>query len=338
MRTGVPFGMGVVLGVWAMAGMQAVASGTVDDAFLLRFVQAKGAKIGDPRYDPALDLYADGKIDSQDLLLMAAAYRQPVPTPVAPDTPTATPTFTPIPGISIADYFPLTLNSSWSFADVDTGPSDPDAFTWTIAASPDAAQRTIRGETVTIIKTTTAEPSDDRNLDEDWWAYDLDNTLFYYGFRNGQADNFRITTPFGTINGVIPVQDIVLNKKLRVGEAGMTPGQQINDTSSVVVQVLINNAPQQLSGTATSTITIVGIQRSVETRLGTFTNVLHIRFRVRGTFSVSGFTQNFDFRNSEFFLAQGIGLVVQDQDPDPNDALLQVLTGGMIGGVPIIAQ
>ena len=42
-------------------------------------------------------------------------------------------------------------------------------------------------------------------------------------------------------------------------------------------------------------------------------------------------------RSSEFFLVRNVGMVRQDQDPDPNDAQLQSIDDGMVGGVPIVA-
>ncbi|MCX6999433.1 MAG: hypothetical protein NT106_03925 [Candidatus Sumerlaeota bacterium] len=44
---------------------------------------------------------------------------------------------------------------------------------------------------------------------------------------------------------------------------------------------------------------------------------------------------NYPFRASTFFLKKGAGMIVQDQKPDPNDAELQGIDDGQVGGVKI---
>lgn len=339
-----------------------IANGIVDDDFLLSLVNAKGKKAGQPGFDPALDLYQDGRIDSKDIVIAASAYKTAIPTPFVPtptvpvptdtpiapptDTPTlaatdtpAGPTETPTQGAAtfdIGDFFPLALDSEWTYTDeIQQTPGDSDAFTWSIDADPGTSQREIGGNLVTLVTTTTVEPTDDRNGDQDFWRLTPEGDLLYYGFHNGQADDFSFP-PFAS--GTLPVQDILLNTPLKIGEAGMTPGAQVTDSTSFSAQAIVNGAPQTLSGQGTSTVTYVGFLNEMQTPLGTFSNVLHVRIAITGSVTFGFVTIPFDFKNSEIFLVRHVGMVVQDQDPDPDDALRQHITDGFVGGVPIVAS
>lgn len=251
--------------------------------------------------------------------------------PTATETPTETPgspTSTPtqvIPDMfNLPDFFPLAANSSWYYVGMpEEGGSEEDNFTWEQKGT-----KTLGDKTVTIIQTTTDETTDSRNGDQDFW-YVEQGTLYYKGYRNGTLK--VIGSGFTQIT--IPSQDIVFNPGLAVG--GM---QRIGDTvtseGTAQVSITLMGFPDNVTATVKTTVAYDRFDPTLNTPLGTFTNVLHMTLSIDATV----YGQELNLRDNEFWLKQGVGMVKQDQDPDPSDAQVQGIQSGQVGGVTIVAD
>lgn len=226
--------------------------------------------------------------------------------------------------INFREYFPLAQNSNWTYVGFNGG-STEDNFTWTVENS---QQDVGGGKKATRIRTNTQEPADDRNLDVDFWYLDTNTgDVFFYGLHVGTVKGSGIFT--------LPIQDIVLTDPLKVGKDGMlVGGAPLNDTGAGSVKVNTPLGQQTINGVFTASIQVTEIVPVFNTPLGNFTNVIRMVVNLK----VSGFGQDFVFENSTFFLKKGVGMVAQDQQPDPNDAQLQGIQSGKVAGVNIVAN
>lgn len=213
----------------------------------------------------------------------------------------------------IEDYFILRQGSFWHYTgDGQPGSTSEDDFLWqvtgTVAVGPGGSL------TATKIRTTTDEPSDSRNMDEDFWYLNpATGELFFYGFRNGVADF------------CFPVQTIILTNPILVGGRGLMIGQTVNDTGSASVQTCLGTA----TANVTSSISYVEFVPMLITPLQTFTNALHMVIEINASVTIPPLpTQNFSVRNVEVWLARDFGMVMQDQDADPDDARIQAVDAG----------
>lgn len=321
------------------------AAGNVDADQLLLFIEGLGA--------PESDLTGDGRSDFRDLLQLALYWQQPevvatpvpgsptptpTPTLAATDTPTPTlvatdtPTPTPTPtngtaAINFREYFPLGAGDTWHYIGFEGG-SVEDNFRWTVQAG---GKDVGGGKMAARMKTDTDEASDDRNLDEDYWGVEANGDVIFYGFRNGQADS--INTQLGP--GTFPVQEIVFSDPLLIGKDGMMVGEVITDTGAAqfLVQPPIG-PPQTVSATLSSTVTLTGILPTKNTPLGVFTDVLRVEIEI----SAVVFSQTIPVRGGTFFLKKHVGMIAQDQQTDPDDAEVQAIDGGTVGGQPVVAH
>ncbi len=228
------------------------------------------------------------------------------------------------PPINFKDYFPLAKNSNWTYIGFNGGASE-DNFTWTVE---NTDQDVGGGKTARRFRTNTQEPTDDRNLDVDFWYLDPNNgDVIFYGLHVGTVKGSGIAT--------LPIQDIILTDPLKVGSDGMqVGGAAVTDTGAGSVQVNTPIGLQLVNGTFSTAVLVTEVIPSFNTPMGNFTNVLRVVVSISG----SAFGRTFSFENSTFFLKKGVGMVAQDQQPDDNDAQLQGIQSGKVAGVNIVAN
>jgi hypothetical protein len=253
------------------------------------------------------------------------------------EPPTATPTMTegaptptPTQGsgtFDFKDFFIETAGSNWHYTGVDP-PSQEDDFRWTVLATrydvgggKDAAQ----------LQTDTDEPTDARNGDIDLWRVESNGDVVFYGIIRANDRQYSGIT--------IPAQPIVLPDPILVGRDGLSIGDEVTDSKSgsmdVIVPIL---GTQTLTGTFNSSVKFTEFMPTFATPLGTFTNVLRVVIEIQVTVNIPFVgSKDFEFTNSTFFFKQGVGMVGQDQDPDPDDAQKQVIEEGTVyvGGSPV---
>lgn len=228
-----------------------------------------------------------------------------------------TPTPTPIPvTINIKDYFILSQNSWWHYAGFEGGSPD-DNFKWTVLSD----TITVGGTKSAVkIKTETDEPTDERNNDVDFWVLEPNGDLYFWGYHEG-----------GIGNAAFPEQDAILTDPILFGTDGMTIGTAISDTGSGSMKIKIFGSTQTVTIGVQSTVTCTSILPQRSTPMGTFTDVLRVSVDITLVTPIG----NYPFHTSTFFLKKGAGMVVQDQQPDVNDAELQGIDDGQVSGVKI---
>ena len=219
------------------------------------------------------------------------------------------------PVINIRDYFILSPNSNWHYTGFKGGSPDDD-FRWTVL---DDKKDVGGGKMATRIKTDTDQPTDDRNLDEDFWLLEPTGEIYFYGFHKGSATSS------------LPVQDVVLTDPVLIGMDGMTTGTKITDTGAGTVTVYVSSFPVQFSATFNSTFTYTDIIPVQETPLGRFTNAL----RVLVDINIAAGPYSIPLHGGTFILKQGVGMIVQDQQADPDDAEIQAIDSGQVAGTAI---
>lgn len=249
---------------------------------------------------------------------------EPSPTETPEPSPTETPAPTPTPTptgetYDIKDYFILANNSYWHYIGFEGG-SPEDNFTWTVL---DDAKDLGGGKSATQIKTTTDDSNDERNNDIDFWYVDPNGDLYFYGYHEG-----------GIGNQNFPEQDVILTDPVKFGTATMKVGEAVTDTGSgtIIVKIFGTNVP--VTANLTSSITITSVLPTRLTPIGTFTDVLRVTTDI--TIKAGSYTK--EIMGSTFFLKKNIGMVVQDQVPDANDAELQGINEGKVSGVDIVAD
>lgn len=280
--------------------------------------------------------WLDGDFDQSGLLAFLLNGTLPGLTPTATPTvgdPTATPTPTldeptPTPtegggtSFDFADYFILANNSTWHYTGIPPAGMEDD-FRWTVEST---TQDIGGGNQATRIRTDTDEPTDDLNGNVDFWFKNQAGQIFYYGLHLAKEVDYGLAS--------IPMQDIVFTDPVLVGNVGMTLGQEIMDAGAgmVFVNSFLGNGLVQ--GTVTSRVQATEILPTFVTPLGTFTNVLRVVINLKIT--VAG--QEYQVTDSTFFLKEGVGMIGQDQEPDPDDAQIQGIDEGQVGGAPIVAN
>ncbi len=228
------------------------------------------------------------------------------------------------PKFNFRDYFPLAQNSHWIYVGFNGG-SEEDNFTWTVE---DTLQDAGGGKMATRIRTDTQEPTDDRNHDVDFWYCNQENgDVFYCGLHIGSVKGSGLFT--------LPIQDIVLTDPLKVGSDNMKVGvMPPQDSTTTALKLNTPFGQHTFNGTLSVIVNPTGVIPVLNTPLGNFTDVL--RFVINITVTVYG--QTYSFENSTFFLKKDVGMVAQDQQPDPNDAQIQGVQSGQVGGVTIVAH
>jgi hypothetical protein len=226
----------------------------------------------------------------------------------------------------IENYFILTSNSQWHYTgDDQPGSSSDDDFTWIVLAD---KKQVAAGKLATKMKTITDEGDDSREQDEDYWFYETNGDLNFYGFHNGQADG----------GGTFPVQDIVLTDPIKFGTRNMSVGTVITDTGAGSAQVMVPiTGAQTITMTMNSRVEVLAFIPVLDTGMGPFNNVLRLKVEISGTGTVSTpfgpVTQTLPVVGAEFMLAQGLGMIAHDQTADPNDAERQVADAITINGL-----
>jgi len=215
------------------------------------------------------------------------------------------------------DYFPIGANSSWAFVDVPPkGGGDTDGFSWVVQPN----TITVAGNRqASRFKTIAKDAGDGRDQSEDYWYFEPNGDWLFCGFYQGED-----------IDGV-PEQSIVLDDPLLVGRAGLLIGQTVSDDSDVEVETDFGD----MDGNVASSVTYRRFVPSVRTPRGVFQNVLRmsVEFELTVDTPLGDFTV--PVSESNFYLKKYVGLVWIDQSPDPDDAGLQMLNSGFVGGVAI---
>ncbi|HNT36175.1 MAG TPA: hypothetical protein PKH07_14410, partial [bacterium] len=235
---------------------------------------------------------------------------------------------TPTPEISdtfsVPEFFPLVADSLWYYVGIpEEGGSAEDNFTWEQKGT-----KAVGDKTATIIQTTTDESTDARNGDQDFWYVEA-GTLYYKGYRNGTEK--VIGSGFAQIR--IPPQDIVFSPGLAVGGTQKV-GDSVSSAGTAQVNIVTFLGPSTVTANVSTNVTYDRFDASVNTPLGQFMNVLHLTLSIDA--SVSG--QPINLRGNEFWLKKNVGMVKQDQDPDPDDAQVQGIESGQVGGQSIVAN
>ena len=123
------------------------------------------------------------------------------------------------------------------------------------------------------------------------------------------------------------------------GTDGLTIGQTINDTGAGTIDIqapdgipLFGAVIQDVPVTVTAETHYAEFRDNVETNMGKFNNVLVVTVNTTG--SVGGYFPMTFFGNT-FFLKKNVGMIVQNQKPDQNDAEKHAIDSGAAGGVTI---
>ena len=182
------------------------------------------------------------------------------------------------------------------------------------------------GKMATQIKTTVDDPGDERENDIDFWVQEDNGELYYYGYyeyKSGSEDYPRIADD----------QYIVFSDPILFGTDGMNVGDEIKDSGSGTVDIKISQflPAVTVEFSIDSTVTYTDILPERTTPMGTFTDAL----RVLVNMDLVTEYGTFNFQNNTFILKEGVGMVVQDQEPDANDAEIQAIDAGQVGGVAI---
>jgi hypothetical protein len=226
-------------------------------------------------------------------------------------------------GFNLCDLFILTSGSTYHYTGVQGGSTDDD-FTWTIE---EEGQDVGNGKIAARIRTDTDEPSDDRNGAVDFWLKEENGDIYFYGTHLPKDINASFAT--------VPSQTVILTDPLRIGGNGQQVGDQVSDTGSGMVNVsILGSSPTPMSVDFQSTVKYQEVIPSFETPLGTFTGVVKVAVDIR----IVAAGQNFSLTDSTFFFKSGVGMVGQAQKPDPNDAEVQEIDSGNVGGVPVVAN
>ena len=253
------------------------------------------------------DANVDTKVDVADVVTIVEVLNvTPTPTPGA-DT------------YNMKDYFLLTDNSWWHYSGFEGGSTD-DNFKWTVLAD----RKTLPNAKQAVrIKTETDQAGDERNKDEDFWIYENNGDLFFWGYHEG-----------GVGNPAFPEQDVFLTDPILFGKDNMQIGVPVTDTGAGIIQIKVGPVTLPFAATVTSSVTITNVLPTRSTPMGSFTNVL----RVLVDMDLTANTVTYPMRNNTFFLKKNVGMVVQDQQPDQNDAELQGIDSGQVNSVNIVAE
>lgn len=224
--------------------------------------------------------------------------------------------------IDVKTYFPLNGGDWWHY----TGAGNDD-FQWETLTE----KKSVPGGEAWQIFTETDDDTDDRNGDKDYWAVNESGELVFWGFYNAEADGTDI--PF-------PAQDIVLEESLLAGGSAQQIGDVVNDEAPFNgVNV---GTYQDASGIIASEVRYVSILPSVTTPLGTFNNVLKVALKITiKSVKIStplGDQQvpvNYTIRESYFYLKQNVGMVMQGQNADEDDAMFQRVDSGNVNGTDV---
>lgn len=226
---------------------------------------------------------------------------------------------------NMKDYFPLSNNSWWHYIGWEGG-STEDNFKWTVL---DTLKDLGNGKSATQIKTDTDDANDERNKDIDWWVLESNGDLMLWGYHEG-----------GIGNPVFPEQDVIFTDPVKFGTDGMQVGVPVTDKGSGSIKAKLMGTTYNLSADVNSTVTITDVLPTRSTPMGIFTDVLRIEVDIDGIIKnvpVIG-TYPFTIKANTFFLKKDIGMIVQDQKPDVNDAELQGIDSGQVNGVTIVAD
>ena len=289
--------------------------------------------------------WLDGTHEFTELFALLEGTPLATPTPtsteeIEPSTPTPTMTeggATPTPTVDsgtfdFKDFFVETAGSNWHYTGAD-GASQDDDFRWTVLP---AAYDVGGGKDAAQFKTDTDEPTDARNGDVDLWRVEPNGDVVFYGIIRASNQEYSGIT--------IPAQPIVLPDPILVGGDGLSIGDEITESKSGSMDVIVPLlGTQTLTGTFNSSIKFTEFMPTFVTPMGVFTNVLRVVIDIEVTVNVPYVgSKDFEFTNSTFFFKEGVGMVGQDQDPDPDDAQKQVIDEGTVyvGGspVPVVAN
>jgi len=213
-------------------------------------------------------------------------------------------------------FFPTASPSHWQMSDQPERGDDGGGFTWTIDGSTIRAQG---GRQAIRMKTTTANESDPRNGGEDFWFVDPNGDLVYCGFHQ----------PRSLL--LLPPQDVLLDEPIVIGTDSMNVGDSTKGSSTAQILSVLD----LIEANVTSSVELTRFVTSVRTPMGTFSTVLRMSISLDLTASTPLGDINLPIRSNTFFLKKGVGLVSIDSMPDPNDAGLEVLVEGVVGGKQI---
>jgi len=184
----------------------------------------------------------------------------------------------------------------------------------------------------TQIQTDTVEPDDERNKDIDFWFLKANGELYFWGYHEAGIPQKEpsFTSPY------VKEQDVILTDPILFGKDGIEFGETITDSGAGKIQ-LVFPAP---IGEKTADVVITqskvkyeGFEPEVETHMGVFTNVLKVVVDVKGILTVPPYPSiPFEVFGNTFFLKEKVGMVVQNQKPDANDAEKHAIENGQVNG------
>jgi len=225
------------------------------------------------------------------------------------------------------DFFVETAGSNWHYTGAN-GASQDDDFRWTVEST---RQDVGGGKDAARFRTDTDEASDARNGDVDLWRIESNGDVVFYGVIRASDREYHGVT--------FPAQPIILLQPILVGRDGLKIGDEITDSKSGSMDVIVPYlGTQTLTGTFNSSVKFTDFLPDFVTPLGTFTNVLRVVIDIEATVSVPVVGNvNFTFTNNTFLFKEGVGMIAQDQAPDPDDAQIQAIDEGTVyvGGSPV---
>jgi hypothetical protein len=322
--------LSVCIGLTAAAAAQDLPGGEDLFLFSLEWQQT-------PSGETSFDFDGNDLIEPGDLLRLIEVIKKdtPLATPTEiPAEPTMTPTATPEgppSEFAILDYFILAQDSWWHYTGWE-GASTEDDFTWIVQ---EEMQDIGGGQTATRIRTNTDEEGDDTDEIVFFWHNGQQGQLNMAGFEVG--NQIEVDPDLGIF---VPPQVIVFDQLLLIGGGINEIGDEVISESPVTVNLdSIFGDPFPAAGTIKTTTVYTDFLPTVDTPLGTFTNALRMTLQIDITISFGfGDPETFTFSDNTLILKKGAGMIVQDQQPDPNDAQVQAIDSGQVAGEPIVAE
>lgn len=221
---------------------------------------------------------------------------------------------------NIEDYFILEPDSCWHYRNV-IGTSQENDFTVTVLPETKA----VHGTQATQFETKTEIPDED-NCDREFWSIDANGNLFFHGILNAITD--------GEGDDAFLAGEYILDTPFLAGTRNMTPGQSFNQEISIS-----SGLPSGIDSALISLkVDHLGFIQNYETYLGNYSDVLHIVICVTvvSIDTIFGTTPlDETLRETEVFLANGIGVIAEDQEIGVPDMDVQAIDRGKINGIPI---
>lgn len=251
------------------------------------------------------------------------------PSPTQPaETPTATSTVPAGETFNLRDYFPLVAGSEWHYIGFNGAGSDGN-FTMSVNATDVLSQPVGDGmggvlNTFDLLAENDPGSTGPTDISIEQYHFDAQNDLYFF-------PRFMPRAGAGEFN--------CTGKLIHLGGDGITIGSEfggvfVPNPPSTGIVVFFGGFPAFVDEWE-SRMRFTAKLPFFDTPLGRFENVLRIEWFMRMEVTILGNVQEVVIRDKTIFLAEGVGIIAHDFEPDPDDQEIQAIDSGMVGGVPI---